>query len=323
MPYIVHEYLMHAVYFAPRGRHRLTDLGSDLAQRYLTPHDKLIGFIGDAGAGKSLLIRGMFPGLELTNDDEGINLRPLPLLEDARRGHFRYHTYHLDVRFETAFAQPYELAEAVDKAMENDRRVVVEHFDLLYPHLTYNANILVGIGEEVIVTSPGIFGPEPQEIADIVFESLIYRKMAHSAEDITSCVLREMGLSEPSEHDDMKHGFVLEFREKPNIDLDEVQRRVLEIINKNAALQYLDERHIKVGDRIIKCTGPRLHVSCTGKIENFRLLKEFKWDPINKMYAIAGLVGPVREDESPDHPNRFRLITKAKKRSESLKFKED
>ena len=94
----VHEHLMQAVYFAPRGQKRLLFLGTNLQQRYLSPDDKLIGFLGDAGAGKSLLIRGMFPGLELTNDDDGINVRPLPLMEDADRGHFRCHTYHLDVR---------------------------------------------------------------------------------------------------------------------------------------------------------------------------------------------------------------------------------
>ncbi|RYD06173.1 hypothetical protein N752_04610 [Desulforamulus aquiferis] len=99
---IIHEYLMHAVYFAPRGRYRLLALGGSLAHRYLSPEDHLIGFVGDAGAGKSLLIRGMFPGLELTNDDDGINVRPLPLLEDAGRKHFRSRTYHLDMRFEMA-----------------------------------------------------------------------------------------------------------------------------------------------------------------------------------------------------------------------------
>ena len=31
-----------------------------------------ITFIGMPGSGKSALIRGMFPGLELTNDDDGV-----------------------------------------------------------------------------------------------------------------------------------------------------------------------------------------------------------------------------------------------------------
>ena len=50
-------------YFAPRGHNRMYALGMQLAQLYLSPFDKLIGIIGEAGSGKSALIRGMFPGL--------------------------------------------------------------------------------------------------------------------------------------------------------------------------------------------------------------------------------------------------------------------
>lgn len=67
----------------PRGNIRMAELGMQIAQQYLRPTDKLIGVIGDAGSGKSMLVKGMFPGLELTNDDEGVNVRPLPLLEMA------------------------------------------------------------------------------------------------------------------------------------------------------------------------------------------------------------------------------------------------
>ncbi len=132
---------MHATYFAPRGKHRLQALGNHLSQRYVSPDDKLFGFIGDAGAGKSILIRGIFPGLELTNDDEGINIRPLPILHQYQKGYFRSHSYHLDVRFESAFTQIWELAEAVKEAVAQGRRVIVEHFDLLYPHLGFNAEV--------------------------------------------------------------------------------------------------------------------------------------------------------------------------------------
>ena len=78
MSYISHLY---SIYFAPRGSVRMAELGMQIAQQYLRPTDKLIGIIGDAGSGKSMLIKGMFPGLELTNDDEGVNVRPLPILE--------------------------------------------------------------------------------------------------------------------------------------------------------------------------------------------------------------------------------------------------
>lgn len=292
----VHEHLMQAVYFAPRGKKRLLFLGTNLQQRYLSPEDKLIGFLGDAGAGKSLLIRGMFPGLELTNDDDGINVRPLPLMEDADRGHFRCHTYHLDVRFESAFTQPWKIAEAIKKALIKGRRIVIEHFDLVYPFLEVNAEVLIGVGEEVIVTRPTVFGPEPQSIAEIVFESIKYRRMAHSAEDITSMILEEMGLQRPEIHSDIKHGFVLELPEKPDIDLDIVEERVRELIQADMPICFSDEEHIRVGEMLYPCTGPRIHIKRTSDIKGFHLLKEFRFDPIQRLYTIAGIVG---DDEGP------------------------
>ena len=205
MSYISHLY---SIYFAPRGNVRMAELGMQIAQQYLRPTDKLIGVIGDAGSGKSMLIKGMFPGLELTNDDEGVNVRPLPILEMLddplgmginKRGFSLFatpHTYHLDVRFEQGFTQCPELARAIMAALGKGKRVVVEHFDLIYPflkregsELPVNADLMLGVGEEVIVTRPDLFGPVPQDIANIVFKSIRYRKMVHSAEDITGYIL--------------------------------------------------------------------------------------------------------------------------------------
>lgn len=296
----VHEHLAQAVYFAPRGKKRLLFLGENLQLRYLSPEDKMIGFIGDAGAGKSLLIRGMFPGLELTNDDDGINVRPLPLLEDSEQDNFRYHTYHLDARFETAFTQPWQIAEAVKKAILKGHRVVIEHFDLLYPLLGINAEVLIGVGEEVIVTRPTIFGPEPESIQRIVFESIKYRRMAHSAEDLTSMILEEMGLAKTELHSDIKHGFVLEFPEEPVIDLDLVEQRVKDIIKADLPICFLDDQHIRVGDKPYPCTGPCIHIRKTGEITGFRLLREFRFAPIQRLYTIAGVVG--EEVSLPSRP---------------------
>lgn len=288
---------MQAAYFAPRGRRRLLHLGSHIALRYLSADDRLVGFVGDAGAGKSLLIRGMFPGLELTNDDDGINLRPLPLINDHQNGSFRCRTYHVDARFETAFAQPYQLAEAAKQAILKGRRVIIEHFDILYPLININAEVLIGVGEEVIVTRPGVFGPFPEDLKKIVFPSLKFRKMAHSAEDLTAMVLSEMGYNQPEVHGDIRHGFILEFHEKPEIDLDLVEKRVLEYIQADEPICFYDEEHIRVGERIHPCTGPRLHSSRTGDIHGFSLVKEFIWDPIEKLYTLAGLVG--RDEKYP------------------------
>ncbi|MEG2622984.1 MAG: alanine-tRNA synthetase second additional domain-containing protein, partial [Clostridia bacterium] len=71
---------LYSVYFAPRGVRRMTQIGQQIAERHLSPFDRLIGIVGEAGSGKSMLVKGMFPGLEMTNDDNGVNVRPLPVL---------------------------------------------------------------------------------------------------------------------------------------------------------------------------------------------------------------------------------------------------
>ena len=47
---------LYSYYFAPRGNRRMADLGMQLSQMYLSPFDHIVGIIGDAGAGKSLLL---------------------------------------------------------------------------------------------------------------------------------------------------------------------------------------------------------------------------------------------------------------------------
>ena len=300
--------LMYAVYFAPRGKHRLISLGHEIAQRHLSPLDKLIGFVGEAGAGKSLLIKGMFPGLELSNDDEGINIRPLPLIKYIDNAFFSSHTYHVDIRFEMAFTQMHVLVEAVKKAIDQDKRVIVEHFDLLYPYLGLNAEIIIGIGEEVIVTRPNIFGPLPKDIAEIVFKSIKYRKMAHTAEDLTCKVLEEFyNMRHEQIHGDVKHGFVLEFDQKPDINISELEAKIKAFIDEEIDISYHDETHIRIGDQeMFHCTGPRIHVRNTGDIENFQLVKEFKYDAISKVYALIGLIGWERAVDISDL-NKFSL----------------
>lgn len=291
------EQLMYASYFAPRGRNRMYVLGQQISERYLSPLDRLIGVIGDAGAGKSSLIKGMFPGLELTNDDDGVNVRPLPLLKNVDKGFFSSHTYHLDMRFEMAFTQLHVLAEAVQKALQHNKRVIVEHFDLLYPALGINAEVLIGVGGEVIVARPTVFGPFPQEIKDVVVKTLRYRKMAHTAEDLTSLVLtRDYGAILQFGHRDVHHGFVLEYPVQIDADLGEVEKKVNKIIDEGINVSYCDEGHIRIGDDTWICSGPRTHVRNTEDIENFRLFKEYKFDPKAKTFLIIGQVGPLSEN---------------------------
>lgn len=296
----------YSVFFAPRGRDRMYDLGMQIAQMYLSPYDKLIGIIGEAGSGKSMLIKGMFPGLELTNDDNGVNMRPLPLLEIDDYGFYQAHTYHLDIRFESAFTQPGVLAEAILNAIRKGKRVIVEHFDLIYPLLNTNANLMIGVGEEVIITRPTIFGPLPSEVHNRVANSVKYRRMTHTAEDLCEIFLPPEELNR-CRHRDIKHGFLLCFDgTPPDIDLVELEFKVEEAIHKDLPITYVDEEHVKIGELIHPCTGPRTHVPSTGAVEDFRLLHRIVFDPIEQCYIIAGRVGPGARNDSIDDVNDIR-----------------
>lgn len=279
-------------YFAPRGHNRMYALGMQLAQLYLSPFDKLIGIIGEAGSGKSALIRGMFPGLELTNDDDGVYIRPLPLLEqDSMMSFFTPHTYHVDIRFENGFTQMQVLADAISEALQNGKRVIVEHFDLVYPLLGFNANLLIGVGEQIMVARPTLFGPEPQDIRASVYTSLPYRLMAHTAEDLCEFCMPPEELARCG-HDDVHHGFVITFPDQePSFSIVELEQKVNSMIQQNLAVTYVDNRHVTIGGKLHACTGPRIHVTHTGQIENFHLLHHFIYDRFNRKYLLVGCVG--------------------------------
>ena len=279
-------------YYAPRGHQRMYETGSHIAQMYLNANDKLIGIIGDSGSGKSALIRGMFPGLELTNDDNGVYVRPLPLLEQNRGFSFvSPHTYHVDIRFENGFTQMTELADAITEALDNGRRVIVEHFELIYPILGYNANLLIGIGEQILVARPNLFGPEPGEIREEVYRTLPYRLMAHSVEDICEMCIDEFDATRCG-HDDVKHGFALYFPDtKPTFDIAELEAKVNDIIAQNIPITYVDHQHISIGDKVEMCNGPRIHVPRTGDIKGFRLMNHFIYDQFKRRYYLVGCVG--------------------------------
>ena len=292
---------LYSVFFAPRGRVRLCDLGVQIAQQYLSPFDNLIGIVGSAGSGKSMLIKGMFPGLELTNDDSGVNTRPLPLLSAAEDnvGFYSPHTYHLDIHFEAAFTQMHELAAAIEEAVSIGKRVVVEHFDLIRPFMSMNAHLLIGIGEEVIITRPNAFGPEPAAIAKIVHSSLKYRFMSHTAEDLCVKYLQDHGETRFS-HDDVRHGFILSFPSAPQIDLDDLERYVNDLIAQDIRICFKDDTHILIGEDALRCSGPRMHVNSTGQIQKFSVVKELIQDPISKRYLLTGMVGDRISDQLGD-----------------------
>lgn len=296
MPELQKNHIL-STYFAPRGSARIYALGTQLAQLYLSPNDKIIGFVGEAGSGKSMLIRGMFPGIELTNDDNGVNVRPLPLLEqDMESGFFSPHTYHIDIRFENGFTQMNVLADAIWQAVQRGKRVIIEHFDLVYPFLKENADLLIGVGEEIVITRPNVFGPEPQYIYDIVYRSLPYRLMAHTAEDLCEFCMPPDEMKR-CKHDDVRHGFVIAFREhKPSFDLAALETQVRSMIAEGIPITYADENHIHIGTQRHPCTGPRTHVTNTAQITNFSLLHDFVYDRMEDRYLMIGTVGEKAQE---------------------------
>ena len=309
---IIHTAAFYSVYFAPRGRERLLFLGEEISQRHLSFEDRLIGIIGDAGSGKSSLIKGMFPGLELVNDDEGLNPHKVMQMQMQIQNHFEglkeTSTFHLDMRFQTAFTQMHEIVTFVRNAIENGRRVIIEHFDILYPALKINAEIMIGIGEEILVTRPGVFGPLPKDISDLVHTSLKYRKMVHTAEDIATMILeREYNINHSWRNSDVRRGFVLVFDEKPDIDLAKLEARIRELIDMHLDVAYYDEDHIQIGDfEPVKCNGPRIHLKNTNEIEYFRLLNSYTYDRLNNTYSLVGLISS--ENQGDDDLNRPSII---------------
>ena len=292
---LIQESTIYSLYFAPRGKERLLFLGDQIGRRHLQYSDRLIGILGDAGSGKSSLIKGMFPGLELTNDDDRLDARKIMQVRDLEEDFNNATTFHLDMRFQIAFTQMHEIVDFIRKALERERRVVVEHFNLLFSHLGLAADLMVAIGEEIVVVRPNVFGPDPQEVYNLVHTSLKYRKMAHTVEDVTIQVLvNEFHV----DHDlffssDIKNGFVLRFPHKVPLDFEKLSERIHTRLGEHLEVHYYDENHIVIGDSQMRCTGPRLHVQNTSEVQNFSLIKRFIYDEKTDTYCLVGLLQQI------------------------------
>lgn len=288
---LIQEYSIYSLYFAPRGKERLLFLGDQIGRRHLRFQDKLIGIIGDAGSGKSSLIRGMFPGLELTNNDDALDSHKIMQVRNFGEDFSSSTTYHLDMRFQMAFTQMHEIVDFVRNALERNRRVIVEHFNLLYPALQTQADVMVGIGEEIMVVRPSVFGPSPQHLYDIVHTSLHYRKMAHTVEDIAiRLIVDEFGIDHGLFFSsDIKNGFLLRFTELVDLDLTRLAGRIRERLAENLTVHYNDETSIMIGNEVVYCTGPRLHVRNTSEIKEFCIAGEFIRDDKTDTYCLVGI----------------------------------
>lgn len=306
---LIQEYTIYSLYFAPRGKDRLLFLGDQIGRRHLHFSDKLIGIIGDAGSGKSSLIKGMFPGLELTNDDDRLDARKIMQVRDLEERFDNATTFHIDMRFQMAFTQMHEIVDFVHRALTHGRRLIVEHFNLLYPALQVAADIMIGIGEEIIVVRPSVFGPLPQNIYDVVHTSLKYRKMAHTVEDLTiQLLLNEFRIDHKYFFSsDIKNGFLLRFTERVDLDLNKLAERIRERLAEHLPVSYHDEGHIAIGGTLMNCTGPRLHMSNTAEVTGFKLIKKFIRDDKTDTYCLVGLLRQQEEEEDASKLNNFQF----------------
>ena len=97
--------------------------------------------------------------------------------------------------------------------------------------------------------------------------------------------------SEPFIHDDVRQGFILSFQNKPDIDLADLERFVNEQIAKDLSVSLVDIDHISIGDSVISCTGPRMHVTSTGKLKKFKIVDHFIEDIKTGRWLLVGVVG--------------------------------
>ena len=145
-----HECNLYNFFFAPRGNKRMMELGMKITQMYLNPFDRIIGIIGAKDSGKSWLIKGMFPGIQTVESDDEFDILNMPLLNSEEVGFYTPKTFHVDVRAARKYVSLEEISKAVLHVISQHKRVIVEHFEILYPALKRNADLLIGIGEEVI-----------------------------------------------------------------------------------------------------------------------------------------------------------------------------
>ena len=234
----------------------------------------------------------MFPGLQLTNDDEGVNVRPLPILEAGEeRGFYTPHTYHLDIRFETGFTQPHILADAIMNAISLGRRVVVEHFDLIYPLLPRNADLMIGVGEQISHRQADDVRAGAVRIQrDRVQIAAVPPDGAYGGGSVRNA--HGSGSGDSCRHDDIHHGFILDFQDRlPQIDLFDLAMRVNADIAANLPVEYSDETHISVGGHRHECSGPRTHVSSTGRFAASACTMRSCTNLQQNRYLMIGFVG--------------------------------
>ena len=113
--------------------------------------------------------------------------------------------------------------------------------------------------------------------------------MAHSAEDLFGYCVKD--IPRPEYHrSDIRHGFAINYQEKPEFDLEEIEGKVLDLIRQDLPIVPYDEEHIKIGDYVM-------------------LIKEFYYEPRFHYYVVAGTVGYKHEkDENDEEVNKIEIV---------------
>ena len=98
-------------------------------------------------------------------------------------------------------------------------------------------------------------------------------------------------------HKDLRQGFAISFQDTPpKIDIQELEKKVNEVIAQDLPITYVDEHHISIGDSVQVCDGPRIHVHRTGQVQNFHLLPHLIYERFKNRYLLVGCVGEGAED---------------------------
>ena len=84
------------------------------------------------------------------------------------------------------------------------------------------------------------------------------------------------------------------------MNLFQLEKKVKEAVAQDLPVSYYDEHHVQIGPYILECLGPRMHISSTGKIGDFTLVKEYPQDPRNGYYMLIGLLGQHQSDDIKD-----------------------
>ena len=74
-----------------------------------------------------------------------------------------------------------------------------------------------------------------------------------------------------------------------------MEKKVRNVIARDIEIAPGEGDHVLFAGQPFYCTGKRCHVKRSGQIERFRLLKDYKYDPMTHRYMMVGIVGQEEE----------------------------